>query len=127
MITAYDGKTLVEINAPLHMSWQQAFDECADKGTTLVTYPRTLKERVALTIRRHRWFYVDLQRQDDGSYSSVNTNMVLPSDHDFQWLRGNPNNGTQKCIGMGGIPMVVYDYPCNLVDEWDFSLFCLAE
>ncbi|XP_047739769.1 uncharacterized protein LOC125178926 [Hyalella azteca] len=105
-------------------SWQKANDFCSGLGLKLVSYPVSLKDRAVMSIRMKPYFFVDLQRQIDGSYAALSSDLVLPSNYPFPWYPKNPDGGINICMAIADHPFTVYDFPCNLVGSGPYTAIC---
>ena len=69
-----------------------------------------LQERLVLQIRRGKFFYMDLERDESGMYKDSYGNIV--DDTLINWRAGNPHYGQETCIIVGGNPLSYMDWTC---------------
>lgn len=88
----------------------------------LYIYPQ---EKAILSIRKSKYVRVDVvRRSSDEAYVDGSGQTVAATT--FTWGNNNPGMGSERCLGVGYVPLTYYDYFCD-VDDSDYpETWCVA-
>ncbi|XP_047736605.1 uncharacterized protein LOC125177929 [Hyalella azteca] len=96
--------------------WKVALNTCQNNGMEPVPYPASLKDRAILSIRQSAAIFLDMIRTSNGSYVTRSSGVLVPDAVIYGWDDGEPDNGTQNCIGICDPRTLFYDCLCNKMD-----------
>ena len=84
-----------------------------------------MQEMVQVQIRQLPYFYMDLKRTPDGSYS--NSFGETEDISGIKWSNTNPHYKGEDCLGGGYNELVFFDIVCDIEHGFktDYDVLCL--
>ena len=77
-----------------------------------------------MLIRQHLYIYIDIFRMPDQTY--VDSFGTVQSVAGITWAPGNPDYGTDYCMGLGFQEVILYwDIPCDFSGADLYEIMCL--
>ncbi|KAF2354655.1 C-type lectin fold [Trinorchestia longiramus] len=81
-----------------YVSFNSARQHCLDNGMELVPRPIYPRDYAILRINTRINYWLDLQRQEDGTYRDVNQQIQTTEGELNRWMSGEPSGGDEKCV-----------------------------